>query len=128
MAKKLIFLSMVALGLTGCGVTLPGGITLPDAGNESEPAPMPTVTINSCSDLVPIRARNTAEGIVSENKWLERNYPGAERIGATVSDCGSKPVDKITFIHDNKRKIVLFDISSFFGKVQGDDLDDLLDG
>lgn len=84
--------------------------------------------LNDCSTLVKIRGTTTAAGVAEQEAWIVDRYPGAVRIRQSVAECGGVPVDRITFARNGIRRTVLFDISSFFGKVGKDDLDDLLAG
>ncbi|WOI53846.1 hypothetical protein [Parvularcula sp. LCG005] len=84
--------------------------------------------VNTCATLVPIAAQTTAGGIAEEQAWLARRYPGAIKLREQVTDCDGRPVDRVTIRHEGKDMTILFDISSYFGKVGEDDLDDLLDG
>ena len=70
----------------------------------------------------------TASGIAEQDAWIAARYPGARKVRQAVTECGATPVDRITFERNGVEKTVLFDISSFFGKVGKDDLDDLLAG
>ncbi|MGV6802525.1 MAG: hypothetical protein ACWA5L_11440 [bacterium] len=82
-----------------------------------------------CDSLVPITANDTGRGIALENQWIEQHYPGARKVGQALTNCGRKKVDVITIItKEGNQQDVYFDITSFFGKVGGENLDDLLDG
>lgn len=120
---------------------LAGALTLFVVGCEAVPTGTPGVedsrppnveearpTDLGCDDLIVIEAVDTAEGVARERAWLLETFPGAEVINETQSDCDGTPVDRVVFIQDGVERTVMFDTSSFYGRVDGDDLDDLLDG
>ncbi len=103
--------------------------TPPLGGNPNVPPPVKRMDmVNDCSSLVKIRGKTTAAGIAEQDAWIAARYPGARKLRQAVTECGATPVDRITFERNGVEKTVLFDISSFFGKVGKDDLDDLLAG
>jgi hypothetical protein len=71
-----------------------------------------------CDDLVPIEAGNEVDGIAAEGRWLREHYPGWRKVEQALSMCGEKPVDSIEIRDADGRAVrILFDISSFFGKM-----------
>lgn len=111
----------VIVGLSGC----------------TTPKPPPEITkvpkglaaaVNNCATLVPVRSTTTAGGIREQDLWISQRYPGAVKISQSLVECGNTPVDVIGFRQNGVDRTVLFDISSFFGRVGTDDLDDMLDG
>ena len=128
MLKRVGSIAAVGVLLASCGTLQLPSRSGGGSGDDVSQPMRQAVAINSCSNLVRIRADNTAAGVAAQSAWLEKYYPGAEKTRQTVSECGQRPVDKIAFTHNGVDHIVLFDISSYFGKVDGDDLDDLLDG
>ena len=113
--------------LAGCEA-VPGGGTV--TGRPAVPAAAPTQQGRTadCADLVYIWATDDAQGLAREAAWLAENRPGSALVSRTVERCGETPVHRVAFLHDGVADVVLFDISSYFGRVDGDDLDDLLDG
>ncbi|WP_031552145.1 hypothetical protein [Parvularcula oceani] len=83
---------------------------------------------DECRDLIPILAADTPEGVARERAWLEQLFPGAAIVSTTGIDCAGVPADRVVFVQDGVERVVVFDTSSFFGKVEGDDLNELLDG
>ena len=81
-----------------------------------------------CTGLVAIVARDAAEGLARERAWLQETFPGAQILSETQDSCDGVPVDRVVILHDGLRREVVFDASAFFGKVDGDDLNDLLEG
>ena len=81
-----------------------------------------------CEALVPIDAADTAEGVARERAWLAENYPGFEVLSEAQDDCDGVPVDRVVFVQDGIQHTVMFDTSAFYGRVDGDDLDVLLEG
>lgn len=116
------YLGALAL-LAGCQALPPQGVP---AG---APAAPPGVQSQAdCARLVPIFARDTAQGLAREVAWLAENRPAATILGRREERCGETPVHRVTYIEDGVHGVVMFDVSSYFGRVDGDDLDDLLDG
>ncbi len=75
------------------------------------------------STAVVIQAGNTFEGIAAENKWLEKNF-GERGKGWTKGDqsCRSSESGRMYDVieielADGTRREVIFDITSFFGKL-----------
>jgi hypothetical protein len=116
---KLLSPGLVCAGLAACA-------TPPETAPRRPHADV--AAINDCSNLVPLQAKTAAAGLAAEAAWFDANYPDAVRIGETMVDCGGRPADRVVFTQDGKTRAVLFDISGFFGRVESDDLDDLLDG
>jgi hypothetical protein len=128
--------SVVALGavflLAGC-VTPEGPYTGQSGTVRGAPATdyrgaaPENLLIGGCDELIPIIADNARDGYARENAWVARRYPNAQVIGQRGTSCGDKRVDIVTIEEsDGTRRELFFDISSFFGKTGGDDLDDLL--
>ena len=124
-------LGLVGLGLSGCitppfpGQSGPGN---PDVAGQPYPTGSP-LDLSGCDRLVVIEANDTAAGIAKEDAYIERTYPGARKVRQSLKECGSGKVDVISIqTPDGAMVDIWFDISSFFGKVRGRDLDDLLDG
>ena len=95
------------------------------------PAPPPAVqgdAAEDCAGLVPILAEDTAQGLAREAAWLAENRPGAALVSRTEERCGTVPVHRVAYLQDGVAGIVLFDITSFYGRVDGENLDDLLEG
>ena len=105
---------------------LPGGTPAPRGMDRPEVAPVPVNL--GCDALVRIDADDTAEGVARERAWLAANYPGFEVLREVREQCGETPVDRVVFVHGGVQHTVMFDTSAFYGRVGGDDLDDLLDG
>ena len=105
---------------------MPGGTPAPRGMDRPEAAPVPVNL--GCDALVVIEADDTAEGVARERAWLAENYPGFEVLNETQDQCGEVPVDRVVFVHEGVQNTILFDTSAFYGRVDGDDLDDLLDG
>ena len=99
----------------------------PGTGGDVEAVPAARTDLG-CDALVPIEAEDTAEGVARERAWLAENFPGFEVLNETQDQCGDVPVDRVVFVHEGVQHTVLFDTTSFYGRVDGDDLDDLLDG
>ena len=114
-------LMMGALALAACEA-VPTRAPAPPEDAATIPADL------GCDALVPIEADDTAEGVARERAWLSANYPGFEVLREQPDDCDGVPVDRVVFVHGGVQHTVLFDTSSFYGRVDGDDLDDLLDG
>lgn len=113
-----------------CGAFALSACTLPDTGGAPNiPPPVKRKdTANDCGSLVKIYGSNTAAGIAEQDAWISRKYPGARKVRQAVTACGETPVDRITVKRGEDETTILFDISSYFGKVGNADLDDLLDG
>ena len=116
---------LLVLMLAACE-GLPGGTPAPRGMDRPLAKPVPVNL--GCDALVVIDAADTAEGVARERAWLEENYPGFEVLNETQEQCGEVPVDRVVFVHDGVQNTILFDTSAFYGRVDGDDLDDLLDG
>ena len=98
-----------------------------DRGGEDIAETEPLAEID-CGTLVPIEAEDMATGAAQERRWLEENHPGAVIVNQSFERCSGVPVERVVFVADGVQQVVVFDISSFFGKVEGDDLDSLLAG
>ena len=107
---------------------MPGGTPAPRGADRTADAPVRAPANQGCDALVPIEAADTAEGVARERAWLAENYPGAQVLAETKADCDGVPADRVVFLHEGVQNTVLFDTSSFYGRVGGDDLDELLDG
>ena len=96
------------------------------------PAPPPVsqeaAAAEDCTGLVPIIAEDTAQGLAREAAWLAENRPGYALVSRTEERCGVTPVHRVAYLQDGVAGVVLFDITSFYGRVDGENLDDLLDG
>lgn len=134
--RLIVTLATTALLLAGCitpqprgpAPTYPGSPGQPVTGKPAYPYAGPT-NLAGCEDLVVITAPDTATGIAQEDAYIDRTFPGSRKIGQTLTDCGAAKVDVITIqTPAGDTREVWFDVSSFFGKVGGRDLDDLLDG
>lgn len=121
MKKALAGLAISALG--ACE-GMPGGTPAPRGMDRAPAIPADL----GCDALVPIEADDTAEGVARERAWLAANYPGFEVLRESPTDCDGVPADRVVFVHEGVQHTVLFDTSRFYGRVGGDDLDDLLDG
>lgn len=74
-----------------------------------------------CSTLVPIFAYDETEGRAKEDAWVVRNHPGATVTGRETMSCSGTPVDRVSFtMADGTPTSVLFDITSFNGRQEGD--------
>ena len=128
MDLRAVWIGVGALSLVACEA-VPGPRPGPfdPAGNPSEEA-APVVQDMDCGTVVPIQAADTAEGVARERAWLAENFPGAQVLNESQDRCGEIPVDRVVFVHDGVQRTVLFDTTSFYGRVDGENLDDLLDG
>ena len=60
---------------------------------------------------------NLQTGIAEENAWIQENYPGARKVGQSLTTCNGKTADQVDIETANGRKAsIYFDISNFFGK------------
>ena len=109
--------------LAACAATQ-GPAPAPSGPRGPEPSPV----LADCSRLVPIYADDTAQGLAREAAWLSENRPGASVVSRTEERCGDTPVHRVAYAADGVPGVVLFDVSSYYGRVRGEDLDDLLDG
>lgn len=120
------------LGAAMLGAAALAACETPTVEPEAVPRPPPPVAgpleVNDCDSLVPIEAEDTSQGLARELAWLEREYPGARVVNQSLTDCDGMPADRVVFAANGRTRVVLFDASSFFGVVDGDDLDALLDG
>jgi hypothetical protein len=99
--------------------------TLPSAPRSPEPEPLAEV---DCGTLIMIEAEDMGAGLATQQRWLEQNFPGATVVNQSFDRCGEVPVERVVFLAEGVERVVVFDISSFYGKVEGEDLDSLLDG
>ncbi len=61
-------------------------------------------------------AANSADGITSEYRWLEQNYPGATLRMQSLRQAGGRMYDVLEIeIEDGTSREIWFDISDFFG-------------
>ena len=81
-----------------------------------------------CADLVYIYANDAGQGLAREAAWLAENRPGYALVSRTEAFCGDTPIHRVAYVQDGVAGTVLFDTSSYFGRVDGESLDDLLDG
>ncbi|MCI5043616.1 MAG: hypothetical protein MRY72_02870 [Aquisalinus sp.] len=131
---KTFALAAGLLFLAGCVTPNPGrpagDVPVAGPGEIAPPVSARAPRMDDCDRVIPIIARNTAEGIAKEDQWIARNYPGSQTIARRLTQCNGKQAEVITLRDRNGLDAqVTFDISSFFGKTSsGDDLDDLLDG
>jgi hypothetical protein len=113
-----------ALTLAACATPTPEAGTAPQAPmGVADP-----MRVNDCDSLVPIEAEDVSQGYARELAWLEASFPGAVIVNQSLTDCAGTPADRIVFTVDGETRVVLFDASSFFGKVGGEDLNELLEG
>lgn len=106
-------------------VLLAGCISPPTRKETTTPR---NVAVNSCATLVAVAGRTGAEGLAAQDRWLAKHHPGARRIADDMTSCAGTPTERVTFRVQDVTYDVLFDVSAYFGKVDGTDLDDLLDG
>ncbi len=127
--RLIILFSAIAVLAAGCITPIQTGKSnIPGPDGRYETYPQDPANLAGCDDLVVIEANDTAKGIEMENDYIEKTWPGSRKIGQSLSQCGSGMVDIITIQQpDGTMRDVWFDISSFFGKVRGRDIDDLLD-
>ncbi len=127
--RLIILFSAIGVLATGCITPIQTGKSpYPGPDGRYETYPQDPANLAGCDDLVVIEANDTAKGIEMENDYIEKTWPGSRKIGQSLSQCGSGMVDIITIQQpDGTTRDVWFDISSFFGKVRGRDIDDLLD-
>lgn len=143
MRLSLPFAGFVLLAVSACAsgpVLNPGGAeTSPARRSPNTPTvpAAPEAPVRSapytkgldCSRLIPMTARDTGEGIALEQEFIAHRYPGARQIAQRTGQCGSRKVDIITIeTKDGYRETLNFDVTDWFGKTGGEDLDDLLDG
>ena len=123
MASQRLLLTITALGLASCEAVpaRPGGTAPPPVAEA--PAPL-----SDCASLVPIFAEDTAQGLAREAACLDANRPGAAFVSRSQDRCGDTPVHRVAYVADGVAGVVVFDITSYYGRVDGDDLNDLLDG
>ena len=101
---------------------------MPTAAPRPAPPRAPVAEAPDCSGLVYIWATDSGQGLARETAWLAENRPGYALVSRTAERCGETPVHRVAYVQDGVAGVVLFDASSYFGRVDGDDLDDLLDG
>ena len=102
---------------------------VPTAAPRPGPPPeRPSEAQADCSGLIYIWATDNGQGLAREAAWLAENRPGYALVSRTAERCGGTPVHRVAYVQDGVAGVVLFDASSYFGRVDGDDLDDLLDG
>lgn len=118
--------------LAGC-VTPPGPYTGPSGEVRGAPAPdyrgsAPVdLLVGGCDQMVPIIAGNARDGYARQTAWISRRYPNSRILSQRTSSCGDAKVDIVTVEEQNgQRRELFFDVSSFYGKTERDDLDDLL--
>jgi hypothetical protein len=71
----------------------------------------------SCNSAVVIDAATERDGIAKENAWIAENYPGAKKVGQSLTTCNDKPADQVDIETANgQKRSVYFDISKWFGK------------
>ena len=71
----------------------------------------------SCNGAIVIKATTEQTGIAEENAWIQENYPGARKVGQSLTTCNGKTADQVDIETANGRKTsIYFDISNFFGK------------
>lgn len=127
MGIRLVVAAASLLALSACE-GLPGGTPVPRGLDKPDARPVPVIANQGCDALVAIQADNTAEGVARERAWLNANYPGFEVLNETQDQCGDVTVDRVVFVHGGIQQTVMFDTTSFYGRVGGSNLDDLLDG
>lgn len=130
---RTIAVSSAVAMLAGCVTPGQGGLRNAPVAGPGEGAPAVSrrqPLASDCDTVIPINARNTADGIAREDAYIARNYPGARTIARRRTECNGRTAEVLTLRDSSGRDFnVTFDISSFFGKTSsGDDLDDLLDG
>ena len=65
-----------------------------------------------------VHASDELSGVQAEYAWVHSHYPGFERGGQALTECDSKPADRLDIrTADGKEVSLYFDISSFFGKL-----------
>ena len=77
---------------------------------------------SSIQRAVVIKENDTRRGIDAENAWIAKNLPGHQKIGqALVQGEGGEGIyDRIDLqAPDGSRHSIYFEISSFFGKING---------
>jgi hypothetical protein len=110
-------LTIALLLATACALTTPP----PPAPAETRPLTPGAVPIAprgiSCNSAVVIDAATEREGIARENAWIAENYPGAKKVGQSLTTCNDKPADQVDIETANgQKRSVYFDISKWFGK------------
>ena len=71
----------------------------------------------SCDDAVVIEAPDTASGVRAESLWLERRYPGHQKIRQSLISCDGRMADQLEIrTVEGDLVEIYFDIASFFGK------------
>ena len=67
-----------------------------------------------------ITENDTTRGIAAENAWIAQNHPGYRKIGQALIKEGGGIYDRIDLqAPDGSRHSIYFEISSFFGKING---------
>jgi hypothetical protein len=125
------FAILVLVLATACATTPPAATPAPQpaAAVAAEPAaPAETADTRprgviiparglSCNSAIVIKATTERTGIAEENAWIQENYPGARKVGQSLTTCNGKSADEVDIETANGRKVsVYFDISNFFGK------------
>ena len=100
----IIFSGLIMFSFFGCG----------EATSKVKTSETKSVT---CGKLIKIYAKSEMQGIMAEYKWLDKNYPGYQKISQALVNCDGIPTDIIRIKTSNgETKDIYFDISSFFGK------------
>ncbi len=72
----------------------------------------------SCESAVVVHASDTLAGVQAEYAWVRAHYPGYQKGGQALTECGDKPADRLDIrTADGKEVSLYFDISNFFGKL-----------
>lgn len=80
-----------------------------------------SVSEEGCSfeNAVVVPETTEFKGIDWEYAYLEKKYPGCQKLGQSLVFEGNKPYDIITIKTEDGRELkVYFDISNFFGKFE----------
>lgn len=66
-----------------------------------------------------IGAKGEIDGVASEYQWLKANRPGWRSANQSVMHRKGRSYDILTIGKDGKHQTICFDITDFFGKLQG---------
>lgn len=67
-----------------------------------------------------IDENDTRRGIMAENAWLQQHLPGYRKRGQALIEADGRIFDRIDVVGPNgEQRSVYFDISRFFGRIDG---------